>query len=478
VTAGSVAPADDLRTSADTSPEAPVGELVQLPATVLAARVRSGATTAVEVARAHLARVAARDRMIGAFEASDAERVLAEAGGVDARPDRFALPLAGVPVAVNDNVPVAGYATRYGSAATSTDPARRDDELVRRLRRAGAVVVGKTRMPELAAWAFAHSALGTTRNPRNTARDPGGSGGAAAVADGMAALALGTDGGGSIRVSAAYCGLVGLKPGTGAVPLPGGAAEHWYGLSAVGPLARTAADAAVLFAVLAGHDPAAAVAAVEDGARRDLRVAVSLRSPSPVAELRAGHRLATVGAAVLLRAGGAHLAAADPPYPRSLPSHWSTRWQAGVARELADLGLDVTMCEPRTAAVARQGRRVLRLGGPRPATAAAWRARFLAWLDAGRHDVLLTPAVAGPPVTAGAMRHRGYLTTLLLSASRVPYTQAWNLAGLPAAAVPVRVSGRPVAVQLVGRPGDELALLAIAARLEGREVPDARVNAG
>ena len=205
-------------------------------------------------------------------------------------------------------------------------------------------------------------------------------------------------------------------------------------------------------------------------------MAVSLRSPSPVAELTAENRLATVGAAVLLRKGGAVLAAADPPYSGSVASHWSVRWQAGVAREAADLGLDLDAVEPRTATVVRHGRRVLRLGGPRPATAAAWRDRVLAWFDAGRHDVLLTPAVAGPPVRAGAMRHRGYLSTTVLSASRVPYTQAWNLAGVPAVVVPVRVSGRPVAVQLVGRPGDELALLATAARIEGREVPDARLG--
>jgi amidase len=205
-------------------------------------------------------------------------------------------------------------------------------------------------------------------------------------------------------------------------------------------------------------------------------VAVSLRSPSPVAELSAENRLATVGAAVLLREGGAVLAAADPPYSGATASHWSVRWQAGVAREVADLDLDLDAVEPRTATVVRHGRGVLRLGGPRPATAATWRDRVLSWLDAGRHDVLLTPAVAGPPVKAGSMRHRGYLSTTWLSAARVPYTQAWNLAGLPAAVVPVRVSGRPVAVQLVGRPGDELALLATAARIEGREVPDARVR--
>jgi amidase len=441
----------------------------------IAARVRGGTTTAVEVARAHLARIGARDPELGAFQAVDAERMLAEAAAVDGRPDRFALPLAGVPIAVKDNVRVAGHPTRHGSAATSTAPARRDDELVKRLRRAGAVVVGKTRMPELALWGFTQSALGVTRNPRNTARDPGGSSGgsAAAVAAGMAALALGTDGGGSIRVPAAYCGLVGLKPGSGELPLPGGADEHWFGLSAAGPLARTAADAAVMFAVLGGRDAVAARDAVETG-RALTRVAVSLRSPSPLAELGAENRLATVGAAVLLRDGGAVLAAADPPYSGSVASHWSVRWQAGVAREAADLDLDLDLVEPRTATVVRHGRGVLRLGGPRPATAAAWRERVLAWFDAGRHDVLLTPAVAGPPVRAGAMRHRGYLSTMLTSAARVPYTQAWNLAGLPAVVVPVLVSGRAVAVQLVGRPGDELALLTTAARIEGRQVPDAR----
>ncbi|HZG91071.1 MAG TPA: amidase, partial [Pseudonocardia sp.] len=251
----------------------------------IAAVVHDGRTSAVQVARAHLARIAEHDGELGAFQACDPQRVLAEAGAVDARPDRFALPLAGVPVAVKDNVDVAGYPTRHGSAATPDRPARRDDELVRRLRAAGAVVIGKTRMPELAIWGFTHSALGTTRNPHDPGRDPGGSSGgsAAAVAAGMATLALGTDGGGSIRIPAGYCGVVGLKPGRDVVPLPGGADEHWCGLSVVGPLARTAADAALMFDVLAGRSRPAE----DGGAPWPARVALSLRSPLPVGRLHA-----------------------------------------------------------------------------------------------------------------------------------------------------------------------------------------------
>src|SRR4029077_9575884 len=123
------------------------------------------------------------------------------------------------------------------------------------LRAAGCVVIGKTQMPELAIWPFTEpQAYPATRNPWDTERTPGGSpgGGAVAVASGMAALALGSDGGGSIRIPAACCGVFGLKPGPGLVPVAGGKAEHWYGLTAFGPLARTVADAALALDVLTG----------------------------------------------------------------------------------------------------------------------------------------------------------------------------------------------------------------------------------
>jgi amidase len=438
-------------------------DLTALSATEIVARVRDGLSSAVDVTRAHLRRIAEHDARVGAFQAHDPERVLAEAHGVDTRADRFALPLAGVPVAIKDSVDVSGYPTRHGSAATSTEPARRDDELVRRLRAAGAVVVGKTRMPELAAWGFTHSALGTTRNPLDETRDPGGSS-AAAVAARMAAIALGTDGGGSIRIPAAYCGLVGLKPGPGLVPLPGGAAEHWCGLSAAGPLARTAGDAALMLAVLSGQP-------CDLDLPGPARIALSTRNPSPIGRLHADQRAAAVGAAARLRAGpgGATVLLADPPYPRGLTSQWMRRWHAGIAADVAALGLDPAHLDRRTATIARKGgRQLLR---PRASTAAAWRARMIAWLDAGELDMMVGPAVAGPPLGAGSMTGRRYLTTLAVSAARIPFTQAWNLAGLPAVVAPVLVGGRPVGVQLVGRPGSEAALLAAAARLEQRVVP-------
>ncbi|GAA1179720.1 amidase [Pseudonocardia alaniniphila] len=451
-------------------------DLTALTAAEIVERVHDGRLSAVEVARAHLARIAEREPWVGAFQEHDPERVLAEAGAVDSRPDRFALPLAGVPVAVTDNVDVAGYPTRHGSAATSGEPARRDDELVKRLRGAGAVMIGKTRMSELGIWGFTHSALGVTRNPLDLELDPGGSSGgsAAAVAAGMAVIALGTDGGGSIRIPAAYCGVVGLKPGTGVVPLPGGAPEHWCGLTAAGPIARTAADAALMLGVLSGRGDAGQ-RDIDSGDLWPARIALSLRdpSPSPIGRLHADNRAAAVGAAARLRAepGGATVAVADPPYPRNLASLWTRRWQAGVAADLADLGLDDTDVEHRTATLARKGRRVLRFRPPYPEAAAVWRERFLDWLDAGGHDMLLTPAVAGPSLRAGALLGRRYLPTLLVSAVRAPYTQAWNLAGLPAVVAPVTVRGAPVGVQLVGRPGDEPKLLAAAARLEWRAVP-------
>jgi amidase len=438
-------------------------DLTALTAAEIVSRVHDGRSNAVDIARAHVARIAEHDPEIGAFAEHDPDRVLAEAHGVDSRADRFALPLAGVPVVIPDDVDVADYPTRHGSAGISATPARRDDELVKRLRAAGAVVMGKARMPELAVWGFAQ---GVTRNPLDPTLDPGGSGVAAAVSARMAVLAIAIDGGGAVRNPAACCGLVGLKPGPHVVPLPRGADEHWCGLGATGPIARTAEDAALLLSVLSGRG----VGLDAPGPRC---VALSVRLPWPVGRLHADHRAAAIGAAARLRAGpdGAIVTFADPPYPRGLATQWIRRWQAGVARDAETLDLDPSAAERRTGAVVRKGRRVLRRTPPTDAAPAAWRERMLAWMDEGGYDVLVGPAIAQPPVRAGAMVGRGYRASLLATARRLPCTPAWNLAGLPAVVAPVLVGGRPVGVQLVGRPDAEAVLLAAAARLERRVVP-------
>jgi amidase len=440
----------------------------------LAAAVRVGRRTAVNVVREHLTRIAELDPELNAFQVVRGEAALAEAAAMDTRPDRGRLPLAGVPVAVKDNIAVAGEEVRHGSAATiRRSRADRDDLLVERLRAAGGVVVGTTRMPELAAWAFtASAAFGITRNPWDPALDPGGStgGGAAAVAAGMAALAIGTDGGGSLRIPAAYCGLVGVKPSTGLVPLPDGLTEHWCGLTVAGPIARTAADAAAALAVLTGRDGPTKAPEPEPGR---LRVAVSLRSPSPLARPDSRSRTAVLRAEEALRAAGCAVRRDDPPYPATLLQTWGRYWHAGIALDADRLGLDSARLEPRTAAMTRKGLRVLRRGGP--SGAAAWRNRAERWFEP--HDIVVSPVVARGPGQAGGLDGRGYLATYLASARSVPYTQAWNLAGFPAVTVPVGVrDGLPLAVQLVGRPDTEPVLLAVASWIEAGASPTRRTN--
>lgn len=431
----------------------------------IAHRVQSGQTSAAQVVREHLDRIATLDGELGAFQVVRAERALAEAAALDTRTDRASLPLAGVPVAIKDNFDVAGEPTRFGSAATSAEPVERDDELVRRLREAGCIVIGKTRMPELAIWGFTSSVYGPTRNPWNRELDPGGStgGGAVAVATGMAALTLGTDGGGSLRIPAAYCGVVGFKPGPGVVPLPEGKGQHWFGLTSAGPMARSVADAAAMLAVLEAkpsHDLAAPEA---------LRVAMSLRSPSPIGRPDEPYRAALVRAGRRLEELGHQVTTANPPHSPMLTSRWTRYWHAGVADAAQDL--PATGLEPRTRVVVAKGRRVLRLGGPRPSVAAASRRRMSAWLEA--YDVLITPTVAKAPPAAGSLDGRGYVATLLSQAAAVPYTQAWNLAGLPAVAIPtgLRSDGLPESVQLIGKPGAEALLLAVASQLERFQGP-------
>src|SRR4051794_27397823 len=249
----------------------------------------------------HLERIDRLDPALRAFRSVRREAALAEADAAAAR-----APLHGMAIAVKDNMDVAGEVTGHGTTLPLA-PAREDCEAVRRLRAAGAVIIGRTAMPELALWG--HD-TGATRNPRDATRSPGGSSGgsAVAVAAGMAAAALGTDGGGSIRIPAACCGLVGLKPQRDRLPLAP-ADGHWLGLTHLGPIARTVADAALLADVLG----ASGLVTAARTAPAPLRIAVSLRPALPC-RLDPEMRVATERIAARLRALGHATVERDPDY--------------------------------------------------------------------------------------------------------------------------------------------------------------------
>jgi amidase len=398
--------------------------------------VRRGRRSAVDVITASLARIARLDPDIEAFQAVAAAAAREAAEVVDARPDRSQLALAGVPVAIKDNIDVLGMPTRHGSPATTHEPADADDELVRRLRAAGAVVVGKTKLPELAIWPFTESAaFGGTRNPEDPARNAGGStGGAAAVAAGMVPIAVGTDGGGSVRIPAANCGVVAIKPAPGVIPLPGGEADHWYGCTVVGTVAMSVEDALLALDTLAGRSRT-----VPHDRPGLLRIAASSRSPVPVAGADALSKPALSIATDAARSVGHFVSRAHPPYPASLINRWCEHWLAGVAADAERLGLDVAMTERRTQTVIDKGRALARRDRPDVRFAAQWRERALGWFE--QYDAFITPTVARPAPLAGAAASESYLRSYLRAARGTPFTQPWNLAGLPAVNVPVPAAG-------------------------------------
>lgn len=429
----------------------------------IARAVRRGDTSATQVLADHLDHVGVADPVVCALRVVRAGAAIAEAEKVDEQPELANLPLAGVPMVVKENTRVAGLPTWNGSHAARSPVAETDHEVVRRLRGAGAIVVGTGRMPEIGLWALTDDTDEATRNPWRPDLTPGGSSGgsAAAVAAGLVPIAHGTDGLGSIRIPAACCGLVGVKPGSGVVPCDLGA-DDWFGLVEHGVFATTVADAAVGLDVLAGRRPETLV---EPGR---LRVAVSTRCPVPGIRLEAANRDAVSTAAKLLVSAGHDTAAADPAYPPGLSLRGLATWFAAAYREVADAGLDPRALQPRTRRHAAVGEWAWRRGYVRPDDRAAWRDRFLTFLSSGSFDVLLTPALAGTPPRADGWVDASWRSNVLTSLRYAPYAAPWNLAGLPALVVPVgvRPDGIPLSVQLVGAPGAERLLLAVAGQLE------------
>jgi len=430
-----------------------------------------GTTTAPVLLDVYLDRIARLDPALRCYRVVLAARARDEAAAAQARLDAGErLPLLGVPIAVKDDVDVAGEVTTCGSAAHG--PARTEDaEVIRRLRAAGAVIVGKTTVPEMMIWSFTETlAYGATRNPWNLDYAPGGSSGGsgAAVAAGLASMALGSDGMGSIRIPSAWCGLFGLKPQRDRVPL----APHddaWNGLSVNGPLARTVEDAA-LFLDVTTTQPAPDGSFVGAAGREPgrLRIALSTKVPPPLtARVGKAQRAALDEAGALLRELGHDVYVRDPDYPVSAAYGQALpRYLRGVYDDVRSLPHPGRL-EARTRGFARIGGLISekRMNAIR-ATESQVAERVQSIFD--DVDVVITPTTACGPSRVGAYQRRGAVSTLVLVAQRVPFQGVFNVTGQPAAAVPWGLDGDgiPTSIQLVGRPWDEATLLSLAGQIE------------
>ncbi|HEX3173876.1 MAG TPA: amidase [Solirubrobacterales bacterium] len=439
--------------------------------------VRSGEVSPTELVRLCLDRIGRLDPELNSFRIVLAERALLEAEQAEARvrggDER---PLLGVPIALKDEVDLAGETTTRGTDAFP-DRIGNDSEMVRRLREAGAIVVGKTLLPELAICGFTESATwGVTRNPWDPQRTPGGSSGgsAAAVAAGLVPIASASDGAGSIRIPAASCGLFGLKPQRGRISLEP-RLEHWNGLSVNGCVSRNVLDTALWLDVAAGDSPEPGAPPPPErpfieAARTPpgrLRIAHSTLAPRAVAPpaVSADARRAVSDTAELLRSLG-HVAEPRDPNWGQIGNHTVPRYLRGIAEDVDGVPLPERL-ERRTRAMARLGRLV-----PAGVFESARRAEQA---DAARvnaifedFDLLMTPVMGGTALPVRRWEGRGGLSTLLGMSRFYPYCLPWNHLGNPAMSVPAgfAADGMPLAVQVIARPGEEATLLSLAAQLE------------
>jgi len=459
-----------------------MGDLTFLPAVVMAQQIREKKLSPVELAAAHLAKIERLNPKLNAFVHVDAERVRLEARTAEAAAmaGKSLGPLHGVPISIKSSLDVAGLRCESGTRLRAGHIATQDAPLVARLRHAGAIVLGVTNTPELLmAWETDNLLYGRTNSPWDLARTPGGSSGgeAAAIAVGMSAGGVGSDGGGSIRVPAHFSGICGLKPTPGRIPATGhfpASGGPFALLGVVGPMARSVADLKALFEAMQGPDDGDSCAAPvplrwpSDGEVRKLRVGYfEDNGRTPVTpETRAAVR----AAAEALQGAGFEV---EPFRPAGLDEArllWKSLFVSaggmlirpmfhGREHDLSPVlkqFLEWSAAEPRltgeTLLEAWIGRDVLR-------------AKILAQMQ--KYPILLCPAAAIP-----AFRHGERSWTI--EGKTVEYLDAWsytewfNLLGNPGAVVPVSHSaeGLPIGVQVVGRPWEEEQVLAVAAALE------------
>ncbi|MFZ0324753.1 MAG: amidase [Actinomycetes bacterium] len=431
-------------------------------ATAIAVAVRQGALDPVRVAADALERIRTGDPFVGAFVELRAEQMMAEAAELAARENLEGLALAGVPVAVKDNVAMAGHVMGQGSWPREGEPQSTDHLVVTRLRSAGALIVGLTRLPEFGLWATTDDPDVVTRAPSAPEWSAGGSSGGsgAAVAAGFVPVAHGNDGLGSVRNPAAACGVVGIKPGRGVVP---GQAGHndWYGMADNGAMGATVADTALLLSVMAA-DPTLAHVVEPSGT---LRVAASVKPPLQGWRTDADLSRAVFAVAALLRDQGHRVDRDQPHYPAQLGLFGTMRWSA-VAADAVDASDDPSTLQPRTLGLAGLGRRLRPL--IRDEQLDRVRARCDEFFE--QHDLLVTPVFARPALSAERWSERSWTVNVRSNLGySAGFAGVWNLAGYPALSVPFGThpeTGTPIGVQLVAPPGRESLLLGTAAVIE------------
>jgi Asp-tRNA(Asn)/Glu-tRNA(Gln) amidotransferase A subunit family amidase len=453
----------------------PFDETAQLDATAIAAAVRRAELSPVEVVEATLARIRELDRDLNAHTVLFAEQALREARALEAR-GGDGDPLAGVPFTVKDVTWVKGAVATNGSAALTGFVAPADAVVVERMRAAGAILVGKTNNPELCLRGVTENDVyGVTRNPWDRGRTPGGSSGGAgaAVAAGMTPLALGSDGGGSIRIPASFCGVSGLKPTFGHVP-DGPGFPGWPTLTVSGPIARSVRDLRLCIEVLSGPDPSDPASIVigtsppVDSPRIAFSADLGFAPVDPDVREAFGEAIETLGEA------GCRLEEAAPMTgnPNGLWTRIAVAEGYASARELLEQRRDDLTAD--TVELLEGGARLsaadyLDAMAERRAFAAAWAAFFR------EYDALLTPAMQVTALPLGEKAPRS-----IEGRPVDPFFDDWcafclpaNLTGQPAVSVPCGLdsTGLPIGLQIIAPWGrDELAL-DIASRWEAVAPP-------
>ncbi len=460
---------------------APSAELAFAGVAEHARMLAAGEVSARELVELSLRRVEASEEALNAFRCVRTEGARADAAEADRRRAKGErAPLLGVPVAIKDDVDLAGEESRFGCPGNFA-PRACDCESVRRLKQAGAVIVGKTNTPELGQWPFTEStAHGATRNPWSLEHTPGGSSGgaAAAVAAGLVSAAVGSDGAGSVRIPAAWTSLVGIKPQRGRISTwPD--AEAFHGLTCLGPLTRTVGDAALMLDVLSGSHPGDrhrppppaepyAVAATRAPGR--LRIGLSLRIPFSLAPAKLDGRVraAVERIAEVLRGLGHEVVREDPAY-RLIGVTFMPRSMAGL-REWTGRVPDPSLLDERTLNNARMGRL---FGGPVLALAKALERPLHRQVGRifKRVDVVLAPTTAKPPERIGAIDGLGHWDTDKVVVGACPYAWPWNVLGWPGVNVPAGLTeqGLPLGASLLGPANSESRLISLAAQLEQAE---------